>query len=631
MSEAPKFSLDSDSLRKRLGEATYARAREVYILQKVRDGFEAFASGAQAWHFIGLVEGSHRELYETEVDAEITPWGDITAFSSECTCPAPSPCKHAGALVLKAAYRQGTVTDGSRERRAAPKFPILPGRTNLQNLASMSGVQSAAQLQQNKEARAVEQWLDLFGAGDEQEALIVPGKPFGLDDDQDRLGSGQDRLVVMVQQGHKNNASVLMLSAAIAREKVQGGWGKSKAIKPWEEFKQPQEQEILSLVRGLSRAGNSYGIHQSDTLIPIAGASGWLALELAVKHGCLFLSDDGKTLGACVKLGSKRSLTWRWHEITTAGAREVSWRLKADAPDATVFHNEPPLYWDAVKSEIGQLDAAGIAPERLNQLLKSPPIPQSAWQQHEQMMLRHLAGLPLPPFAKPPREIRGITPQPTLTILKVPPQEQARFGLVYITLHFAYGDVHFFSHRQGSPVLHSPKALEGAAPDKVLLHRDLIVETQAISFLHHQGLQGNVQGQFYLPTALSDGMKWVRWADEAFVPFEQAGFRVLMEESLLQWVQRAENLEVNLRAQNQAPQGTDSSNSPGLPEETSASAWFDLSLGIEVAGERINILPVMPALIAQLRSLQAQHAGDAAAVALPEFVYVPRGQGWLRL
>jgi SNF2 family DNA or RNA helicase len=144
-------------------------------------------------------------------------------------------------------------------------------------------------------------------------------------------------------------------------------------------------------------------------------------------------------------------------------------------------------------------------------------------------------------------------------------------------------------------------------------------------------LQGNVQGQFYLPVGLSDGMKWVRWADEAFLHFEQAGFRVLVEESLLQWVKRAENLEVQLRAQDTKQSHAARSDTTDLQAPEPASAWFDLSLGIEVAGERINILPVLPALIAQLRSLHAQHNGDATDTALPEFMYVPRGDGWLRL
>ena len=644
MSENSKFSLDTDSLRKRLGETTYLRAREVYILQKVRDGFEAFPSGSQNWHFLGLVEGSQRELYETEVDAEITPWGEISALNCECTCPAPSPCKHAGALMLKAAYREGTVVDGSRERQAfpksTPKFPTLPPANPLKNL------QSAAQLQQNKELRAVEQWLDLFGESEAQEALIVPGKTIGADDD-DRPGSGQDRLVVYVQKGQKNNASVLTISAGLAREKVYGGWGKLKAIKSWEEFKQPQEREILGLVRSVSRSNHAYAIHPGDGNIAIAGAGGWLALELAARHGCLFWSDDGKSLGTNITLGSARNLSWNWKEVSTTGTKEVSWQLRAVAPDAAVFGNEPPLYWDASKSEIGKLDAAGIAPERLNQLLKSPPIAQSAWQQHEQMMLRHLAGLPMPPFAKPPRAIEGVTPLPTLTIRKVQPQEQQHFGQAYITLHFAYGDVHFFSLRQGSPVLHALEAKAGVGAEKVLLHRDLALETKAISFLHQQGLQGNTNGQFYVSPQLSDGMNWVRWADEAFVAFEQAGFRVLMEENLLTWVQRAENLEVKLHAHDQVPPRASSNhegrgegegegegasgNERDVSDIEPASAWFDLSLGIEVAGERINILPVLPALIAQLRSLRAQHTGDAADLVLPEFMYVPRGEDWLRL
>jgi superfamily II DNA or RNA helicase len=630
MAEDPKFSLDTTSLRKRLGEVTYARAREVYVLQKVRDGYEAFCSGSQDWHFIGVVQGSNRELYEVEVDAEITPWGEITALKTECTCPAPSPCKHAGALMLKAAYREGTVLDGSRSRQAAPKFPILPGNKSLQNLQRAGGLQSAQKMLDQKQNRAIEQWLDLFG---EEDAPIVPGQTLSDSADAthahvERPGSGQDRLVVYVYAGQLNNVDVLMLGMAMAREKVHGGWGKPRGIKGWEEFKNPQEREILGLIRGMARSNNSYGVYQGDHNIVINGVSGALVLELAAQHPCLFWSEDGKALGEPVRLGAPRSLSWTWHEVSQKGAREVSWQLRAEAGGARVFRNTPALYWDASQHEIGKLEAAGMHPERLEQLLKSPPIAQSAWQQHEQVMLRHLAGLPLPPFAKAPKEIKNITPQPTLSIVRVADSHLERFGLLYLTLHFAYGEVQFFSHRQGSPVLHVPS--DGA--DKVLLHRDLELETRAISFLHQQGLQGNTQGQFFLMQVHdTDGMRWVRWADEGFLSFEQAGFRVLMEPEILDWVQRADQLKVQLRGRDQqaAPAPNQAQGDAELAEGT--SPWFDLSLGIEIAGERINILPVLPALIAQLRSLQTQHRGDAADFELPEFMYVPRGEGWLRL
>jgi superfamily II DNA or RNA helicase len=272
---------------------------------------------------------------------------------------------------------------------------------------------------------------------------------------------------------------------------------------------------------------------------------------------------------------------------------------------------------------------------RLLTLLQSPPIAQSAWLHHEQALLRHLAGLPMPPFAKPPREIKGVQPRWHLLAEHVIEEQQARFGALMLTLEFDYDGVRYFSHRMGNPVL-----VGGAdAAERVLLHRDLEAEKRAIGFLHAQQLQGNVKGQFYLPqqTAQSQ-MPWVHWVDEEFESFRDAGFIVSMPEELLEWVQRADALHFEMRGKNDtgtdANTDADSTALAGSSDAANTSPWFDLSLGIEVQGQRINILPALPALIAQVKLLKTQ-LREGAELQLPESMYVQLHNGgagaWLRL
>ncbi len=70
-----------------------------------------------------------------------------------------------------------------------------------------------------------------------------------------------------------------------------------------------------------------------------------------------------------------------------------------------------------------------------------------------------------------------------------------------------------------------------------------------------------------------------------------------------------------------------------MPDEVQdTSPWFSLSLGVELDGQRHNVLPWLPDLIAQA----AQHPPDPATgqPQLPPFVYVPRGDaqgGFVRL
>ena len=53
----------------------------------------------------------------------------------------------------------------------------------------------------------------------------------------------------------------------------------------------------------------------------------------------------------------------------------------------------------------------------------------------------------------------------------------------------------------------------------------------------------------------------------------------------------------------------------------STSPWFDLSLGMEINGERHNILPLLPDLLLQL------NPGQDSTATLPEYVYLPQADG----
>ncbi|NJS37412.1 MAG: hypothetical protein HC765_15065, partial [Brachymonas sp.] len=83
MTPSPRFALDPNSLQRQLGEATYTRAREVYVMQKVSDDMEITQSGSQDWQLRASVQGSGRESYWVEINAEVTPWGEITAWNSD--------------------------------------------------------------------------------------------------------------------------------------------------------------------------------------------------------------------------------------------------------------------------------------------------------------------------------------------------------------------------------------------------------------------------------------------------------------------------------------------------------------------------------------------------------------------
>jgi hypothetical protein len=100
---------------------------------------------------------------------------------------------------------------------------------------------------------------------------------------------------------------------------------------------------------------------------------------------------------------------------------------------------------------------------------------------------------------------------------------------------------------------------------------------------------------------------WLSWADEGFASLRAAGFELSLSDSVQNWLTHADNITVGLQAQ-----GDDDATSP----------WFNLSLGVEIDGQRHNILPWLPALIHQ-----ASPDPLTQEPRLPPFVYLPRPQG----
>jgi superfamily II DNA or RNA helicase len=631
MSTLPRFALDLNSLQRQLGEATYIRAREVYVTQKVSDDFTVAQSGSQDWQLSATVQGSGRESYWVEINAEVTPWGEITAWKSKCSCPVGSRCKHAGALALKAAYRTaGVVTAQSSQPEPShdkPDFVKLPALDG-----SAKKLQPAASLAE----RELKNWLDLFGddAGGDDRPI---GSPM---DEEKSQGSGEDRLVFMVFEKSQNARPQLWLSLGLAREMVRGGWGKVKTPQMADTLNlKPDEMEVVRMVRAMSQSMYSYS---NNMQAKIEGQAGQLALRSAQATGRLFWSDDGKSLGAPLELGAAREPQWQWNEKKQGNSAEIFWQLSARLAQesARVYANQPALYMDQDEASatvtLGSLASASIDAARLGTLMSSPPIAQSAWQHHEHALLKHLAGLPLPPFAKLPTAVQGITPIAHLFVEEVITEQRARFGMLMMTLHFDYAGVHYFSHRMGNPVLldakeHVKEGTQFAKAERLLLHRDLELETRVIGFLREKGLQGNTQGQFYLPPPLfPNQMPWVTWLDDAFGIFNDVGIQVTLPQEMLGWVQRVDALHIDLKG---APDTAVSSKpATTINEAEPVAPWFDLSLGIDVQGKRINILPALPALIEQLRLLGG--GSLASDIELPESMFIPNsadGTGWLKL
>jgi len=624
-----RFLLDPQSLSAKVSQATFDRGLAVYRNQQVLD-FHILGANSQEWGIEGEVQGSGREIYEVSVMVETSPLGQITFFSGDCSCPMGNNCKHSVALALKAAYKSGGLRTTTPSAVPAPSAAELQARREALE-------RDARERERQQSQQKVRQWLDLFGDD--------PAGGAAADDEHARAAypGDEDQLVYMLIPGQQGALPVLQLGAGLSRRLRSGKWAKVKQPRYLEaRGATVQDAEIVQLISSLG--AHSYGYNYSSQQGLVAGQTGLLALQMAAATGRLFSISDERVLDQPISWGPARAMAWQWSEVTSSTAAEPLWALKprlADTNgDSEWFGNTPPLYLDAATAQCGPLETPGVSTEHLSLLLKAPPIPQSAFALHETTLLRRLAGLPLPPVLKAPELLQGVAPIRRLHIAPVPAHEAAQLGLLCATLRFDYDGLLHYARGNTDPVLIERTGPAPAVPDapaaspqRVLLHRDLAAEQAAESALHALGLSGDANGQFHLPFAsAAQQQAWLHWADADFAPLRDAGFVLDVDPRLADWIARADALEVQLAPQGGNPEADDLAGG-----DDSRSPWFDLSLGMDIGGQRHNILPLLPELLAQLGAARHGQGGSGAdAVAstlqLPPYIYLQQpGGNYLRL
>ena len=225
------------------------------------------------------------------------------------------------------------------------------------------------------------------------------------------------------------------------------------------------------------------------------------------------------------------------------------------------------------------------------------------------------------------RAVAQVVPTAWLHVSRVADADVERLGLLRATLRFDYAGTVYYAMDDVSPVRLAP-AHPGA--QVTLLYRNLPVEHAAHHALHALGLSGDSQGRFGLNLGpLDTQQRWLQWADDDFAAFVAAGMNVTQDASLTGWIQNAEALTAQL--------------CPVLPANSAApcetklgdcrighSAWFNLSLGMLINGERRSVLPALPQLLARLTGVfQTSERAPGASVSaqMPTHVFWPQGDG----
>ena len=607
ISSTSSLWLDLPSLMLHCDTATYARGLELYRNQRVLA--LSIEPLEDVWLLVGNVQGSARHPYEVSIEVKRSPDGRVLEWDSDCTCPVGYQCKHGVALMIKAAYKGQQVLGNALP--AWPNHPATAEELQALQKAELVKRQAAAQLEAENQ---VIRWLgELERSGPKSVAAptITPG------DTRKRVPAAavkQDEYLYLLSVANPTGPNPhLDLEVVLSYRKQNGDWAKAKAIKYQPErgqsaYDQASEtdHDVLQLMRAMPHsASNYYYSYSVKTRVTVEGKFGVQAVQLAASTGRLFVSDGNNQPLSPAQWGPPLDVHWQWHEVTQTPSTESAWvlRAKLDAPQARLCLNNPPLYLDSKRGVCGLAQVNGMTMGQVSVLLKTPPLKAAALKKHQMALIERLGPVPLPPVLEQLKTLSGITPTACLHLAPVPPADVATRGLMQATLRFDYAGHRGWWVGQGTTVLIDN------TKGRLLLQRDPQAELEAITTLADFGLAAMGEGVFGLPGHAAQQL-WLTWADANYAPLREAGFELTLDDALDDWIQHGEALNVSLQAQ-----GDDEATSP----------WFDLSLGMEINGQRHNILPYLPELI----KVAAQSPRDEATGLpdIPPFIYLPAPKG----
>jgi superfamily II DNA or RNA helicase len=599
--------LDVASLLQRCDSAVFGRALELYRNQKVLDLH--IYPVQDYWQLRGTVQGTERQPYGVDIELKRSFNGQVLAWDSLCSCPVGDQCKHGVALLIKAAYRGYGIL---HEAGISAATPVL----SAEELAAQR--QAEAERLRAIEAAEAEKTLQIW-LTDLDRATHPAADPATVSASQWRTSPTPAKLEYFLYLVSVNNKygqkdyPQLNLEVVSCYKKTNGDWAKAKVMKFQPERGQAifdlatdADHDVLQLMRAMpgSTQYSYYGYNTRHKVV-LEGKFGVLALQTAASTGRMFIGDAQSQPIAPLTWGPQQTLSWVWHEVTPANSGTNGWvpRPKFDHAGVHLCLNSPALYLDTRQGLCGQVDLQGLVVGQAAVMLRAPAMRAEALKKYQPELITLLGPVPLPPVLEPLTNLKDIIPKACLHLQAVAPSQQPQWGLMLARLSFDYDGYRGWWAGQGSTVL-----VEGAQ-GRAMLQRDPQAELEAIMALREQGFTSDGRDLYGLRGETAQ-LRWLQLADNDYAPLRDAGFEITLDTELQGLIQHADRLQVTL-----SPQDADDATSP----------WFDLSLGMEIQGERHNILPLLPALIASAAG--SPRDPDTGLPQLPPFVYLPNPAG----
>ena len=620
----PWFS--TKSLEKMCPPGAWSNGLMLYVQQQVLS-LDIDPEGDH-WLLLGEVNDTKAWPFEVSIELSLSADGQVASWDSLCDCKVAHQCKHGVALMLKASNQGLRILseEGLSAYNHTHIAPPTPEQIEAERLAAKARAEELLRIEAENQLL---RWLhELDRAGGVKAA---PDSPTLAGIRTPAKQKEEFYLYLLSVAGLNSPKPQLQMEAVVSYRKQNGDWAKPKLIRqnpyaglPVYDQATPTDHEVLQLMQAMSHDYSYRYAYNSRSNIcgTPEGRAGQIALEQAASTGRLMISAVDGSPRRIAEWGPALPLQWEWHEVTSAKGGEPGWALRGKLAEsrATLCLNNPPLYLDAAQGVVGLVQSEGMTAGQLEVLLKAPALKPAALQKHQLELMQRLGKLPAPPVLKGITTLQNITPTAHLHLKPSDPQDIASQGLVQARLQFDYaGHRGWWAGKGNTVIIDTPE-------QRFLLQRDTETELDAITSLADLGLHAAASsGVFVIPGQASQ-QHWLQWADDDFAALHEAGFELTLDDSLQGWVTRADTLDVQLQ-----PEGQDDDDAGDEGDAGATSPWFDLSLGMEIDGQRHNILPWLPDLIATAAASPLDPVTGLPNI--PPFIYLraPNGSGFIRL
>ena len=505
-----------------------------------------------------IVFGSGRKQYKTHIIIDDDAHHGI-GITANCTCPVVFNCKHAVATLLEALVQR----NHSQFKRVAKPATSKKGRA----------------------PSAVDEWLQRLGHA------MAPSAPSTYPPNINQ------RLLYILKVLDYTNHSVLDVQLIVVRALKAGGYGKASRYNsanftnfgPPAYFLPNDEAIVKRLLTENLLTGSASAPHH------LKGDSGAQLLQDMVASGrCHWLDKDTPPL----TLGDARQTTLSWHTDKRGDQRPT---LETDPPATRWLPVSPPWYLDLASHHCGPLQLE--IPTPLAEALLTAPAIAAQDIAHVRKQLTALPqNIPLPQ-ALTIEKGKTVDPVPVLHL------GQRRYAIAYnqwdapeqvtltsARLSFDYHGVQIAAaapddsvvKQQGDTLITTKRRRNKENATVKQLHAAQLAPISEFYYTGHDSVEGQ---SGYIPEGdVSDEPRqWINFMLSDLPELRAAGWQIEIDEDFPYRLAEIDSWYMDLDDQ---------------PDHR----WFDLELGIEVNGKKINLLPLLVKFIqTSPQTFDAQH------------------------